>query len=113
MFDDSSPTDGFLAVDNNLPYQRSPRLLDTVRIVIRCKHNSIRTEQSYVGCIKRYIYFHNKQHTKDMGETHISEFLTHLAVQKKVASSTQNQAMFALVFLYGEVLKNKDSDARR
>ena len=100
MFDDSSPADGFLLADNNLPYQRSPRLLDKMRNVIRCKHYSIRTEQSYVAWIKRYIYFHQKQHPKDMGETQISDFLTHLAVDRKVASSTQNQALGALVFLF-------------
>jgi hypothetical protein len=83
MFDDSSPADGSWVADNNLPYQRSPRLLDKVRNVIRCKHYSIRTEQSYVDWIKRYIFFHNKQHPKDLGEAHISDFLTHLAVQKK------------------------------
>jgi site-specific recombinase XerD len=84
-----------------------PRLLDAVRGVIRCKHYSIRTEQSYVDWIKRYIYFHNKQHPKDLGEEHISAFLTHLAVKRKVASSTQNQALCALVFLYRQVLKKE------
>jgi integron integrase len=84
-----------------------PRLLDQVRDVIRCKHYSIRTEQSYVDWIKRFIYFHNKQHPKDMGETHISAFLTHLAVDRKVASSTQNQALCALVFLYRDVIKKE------
>lgn len=110
MFDDAIPADGLLVADNNPPYQRSPRLLDKVRNVIRCKHYSIRTEQSYVDWIKRYIYFHKKQHPKDMGETHISDFLTHLAVDKKVASSTQNQALCALVFLYREVIKKEIGD---
>ena len=82
-----------------------PRLLDLVRNIVRCKHYSIRTEQTYVDWIKRYIFFHKKQHPAQLGETHISEFLTHLAVDKKVASSTQNQALCALVFLYREVLK--------
>jgi len=87
-----------------------PRLLDQVRGVIRCKHYSIRTEQTYIDWIKRYIYFHNKQHPEDMGERHISAFLTHLAVNRKVASSTQNQALCALVFLYREVLKKEMGD---
>jgi integron integrase len=87
-----------------------PRLLDQVRGVIRCKHYSIRTEQTYIDRIKRYIYFHNKQHPEDMGERHISAFLTHLAVNRKVASSTQNQALCALVFLYREVLKKEMGD---
>jgi integron integrase len=110
MLNDSIPADCLVVSDNNLPYQQSPRLLDRVRNVIRCKHYSIRTEQSYVDWIKRYIYFHNKRHPKDMGESHISDFLTYLAVNKKVASSTQNQAMCALVFLYREVLKKDIGD---
>ncbi len=105
MRDDTVTADGLCVSDNCPPYIRSPRLLDQMRNVIRCKHYSIRTEQSYVDWVRRFIYFHNKQHPKDLGETHISEFLTHLAVQRKVASSTQNQALCALVFLYRDVLK--------
>ena len=82
-----------------------PRLLDKVREVIRFKHYSIRTEQAYIDWIKRYIYFHDKQHPNTLGEQHITAFLTHLAVKRKVASSTQNQALCALAFLYREVLK--------
>ena len=85
--------------------QPKPKLLDQVRNVVRCKHYSIRTEQSYVDWIKRFIYFHNKKHPEDLDENHISSFLTYLAVQRKVASSTQNQALCALVFLYRDVLK--------
>ena len=79
--------------------------MDQVRHVIRCKHYSIRTEQSYVDWIKRFIFFHDRKHPKDLGEKHISAFLTHLAVQRKVASSTQNQALCAIIFLYKEVVK--------
>jgi len=107
MFDDSNAAYGTVVADNGQSCERSPRLLDQVRNVIRCKHYSIRTEQSYVDWIKRYIYFHKKQHPKDMGERQISEFLTHLAVERKVASATQNQALCALVFLYREVLKKE------
>ena len=82
-----------------------PRLLDQVRHVIRCKHHSIRTEQTYLEWIKRFIYFNDRKHPKDLGTGHISAFLTHLAVQRKVAASTQNQALCALVFLYKEVIK--------
>jgi hypothetical protein len=82
-----------------------PRLLDQVRDTIRRKHYSIRTEQSYIDWIKRFIYFHDKQHPRDLNESHITAFLNFLAVQKKVASSTQNQALCALVFLYREVSK--------
>lgn len=84
-----------------------PRLLDQVRNAIRLKHYSMRTEQTYIGWIKRYIYFHNKRHPKDMGETEIKAFLTNLAVHRKVAASTQNQAFNALLFLYREVLKQE------
>ncbi|BBO79603.1 integron integrase [Desulfosarcina ovata subsp. sediminis] len=82
-----------------------PRLLDQVRDVIRCKHYSIRTENTYTEWVRRYILFHNKRHPKDLNEKHISAFLTHLAVNRKVTSSTQNQALCALVFLYRQVLK--------
>ena len=85
--------------------KNQPRLLDQVRNIIRCKHYSIRTEQTYIDWIKRYILFHKKQHPVQLGENLISEFLTYLAVKRKVASSTQNQALCAIVFLYREVLK--------
>ncbi len=81
------------------------KLLDQVRNAIRLKHYSIRTEHSYVSWIKRYILYHDKRHPKDMGEREIEDFLTHMAVDLKVASSTQNQAFNALLFLYREVLK--------
>ena len=73
--------------------EKSPKkLLDQVRDLIRVKHYSIRTEETYTSWIKRYINFHNKRHPKEMGEREIEEFLTHLAVERKVAASTQNQA---------------------
>ena len=82
----------------------NPRLLDQVRQKIRLKHYSIRTEQAYIDWVRRYILYHNKRHPKEMGGPEIEAFLTHLAVDKKVASSTQNQALSALLFLYREVL---------
>ena len=82
------------------------KLLDQVRNKIRVKQYSIRTETAYIGWIKRYIYFHNKKHPKDMGKTEIEAFLTHLAVDRNVASSTQNQAFNALLFLYEQVLES-------
>jgi site-specific recombinase XerD len=69
------------------------------------KHYSIRTEQTYVDWIKRYIFFHYKRHPKDLGASDIEAFLTHLAVAGKVAASTQNQAKSALLYLYREVLE--------
>ena len=80
------------------------KLLDQVRDKIRRKHYSIRTEQAYVEWIRRFILFHGKRHPKDMGEREISQYLSHLASDLKVASSTQNQALCALVFLYKQVL---------
>ena len=80
------------------------QLLDAVRDAIRVRHYSIRTEQSYIQWIKRYILFHNKRHPKEMGEPEITQFLTHLATDKNVSASTQNQALSAILFLYKEVL---------
>ena len=107
MFNETIVPDDTLIQKNSLPEGQTPRLLDQVRNVIRCKHYSIRTEQSYLQWIKRYIFFHHKQHPELLNEVHISAFLTHLAVDKKVASSTQNQALCALVFLYRHVLKKE------
>lgn len=85
--------------------REEPKLLDQVRNLIRLKHYSIRTEQAYLGWIRRFILFHHKRHPKEMGKTEIEAFLTHLAVQENVAASTQNQAMNAILFLYRHVLK--------
>jgi hypothetical protein len=84
---------------------RPKRLLDQVRDAIRLKHYSIRTEESYVTWIKRYILFHNKRHPKEMTTAAIEAFLTHSPVQQNVAASTQNQALSALPFRYRDVLK--------
>ncbi len=84
-------------------------LLNQLKNTIRAKHYSIRTEQSYVNWVNRFIRFHQKKHPKNMGEPEISAFLNYLAVNRKVAASTQNQALSAILFLYNEVLK-KDID---
>ena len=83
---------------------QKPRLLDQVRDRLRVKHYALRTEEAYVDWIKRFILFHGKYHPADMGAAEVETFLTHLAVDRKVASSTQNQALAALLFLYTEVL---------
>jgi len=83
-----------------------PRLLDRVREALRRKHYSIRTEEAYVDWIKRYIFFHNKRHPAEMGAAELEKYLNHLAVERKVAASTQNQALSALVFLYRHVLES-------
>lgn len=82
-----------------------PRLLDQVRDRIRVKHYSIRTEQAYLGWVKRFILFHGKRHPLTLGAPDVERFLTHLAVEGKVAASTQNQALAAVLFLYREVLE--------
>ena len=85
----------------------NPKLLDQVCDVIRRKHFSIRTERTYTDWIRRFILFHDKRHPKEMAEAEVTEFLTYLARDGKVAASTQNQALSALLFLYKEVLKQE------
>jgi integron integrase len=88
-----------------LPLPRPPRLLDQVRQVLRVRHYALRTEECYVQWIVRFIRFHNKRHPRDMGAAEVAQFLSDLAVQGRVAASTQNQALNALVFLYKQVLE--------
>jgi len=87
-----------------------PRLLDQLRDAIRVRHYSIRTEKAYVDWCRRYILFHSKRHPADMGAAEVSAYMTHLAVNRKVAASTQNQALNALVFLYSKVLERPLGD---
>src|SRR5678815_1915643 len=90
------------------PKQAAPekvKLLDHVREVIRLKHYSIRTEESYVGWIRKFILFHGKRHPAEMTEVEVRAFLSHLATHRNVTESTQNQAFSALLFLYRQVLK--------
>jgi integron integrase len=82
-----------------------PRLLDQVRDRLRVKHYSLRTEDSYLHWIRRFILFHGKKHPRDMGGPQVEAFLSHLATVGRVAASTQNQALSALLFLYREVLQ--------
>ena len=87
------------------PFQPDkPKLLDRVRDICRFRHYSIRTEEAYVQWIRRYILFHDKRHPEELGEDDVRAFLTQLAVTGKVAASTQNQALSALLFLYDAVL---------
>lgn len=92
------------AVSESQSPRPAPRLLDLLRERLRLKHYSLRTEQSYVQWVKRFIRFHGLQHPKDLGAAEVEAFLSHLAVQRNVAASTQNQAKSALLFLYAEVL---------
>jgi len=92
-------------MNGNASLTQSPRLLDQVRGKIRLKHYSIRTEEAYVDWIKRFVLHFDKRHPSEMGAREVEAFLTHLAVQGRVAASTQNQAKSALLFLYREVLE--------
>jgi integrase len=82
----------------------APKLLDQVRETARLKHLSPRTEDAYAQWIKRFVIFHKKRHPMEMGEGEIRKFLSYLATAKYVSSSTQNQALHALNFLYTDVL---------
>jgi len=81
-----------------------PRLLDLLRQAIRVRHYSIRTEETYVDWVRRFILFHGKRHPRELGVQEVTAFLTYLAVERSVAPATQNQAKSALLFLYREVL---------
>jgi len=87
------------------------RLLDQLRDAIRLKHYSPRTEEAYADWVARFIRFHHKRHPQEMGSPEIEAFLTHLAVEKNVSASTQNQALCALLFLYRQVLKKELDDS--
>ncbi|MGI8436897.1 MAG: integron integrase [Chthoniobacterales bacterium] len=78
-----------------------------MRATLRFAHYAKRTEESYVDWIKRFILFHGKRHSREMGPEEVRAFLTHLAAAKNVAASTQNQALSALLFLYRVVLEVK------
>jgi integrase len=93
----------------NLPLERfipNPKLkfMEQCREVMRFRRLALRSEQTYLDWIKRFIFFHDKRHPKDMGEIEVQVFLSHLAADLKVAASTQNQALNSLVFLYRHVL---------
>jgi site-specific recombinase XerD len=90
-------------MNGNPSLTQSPRLLD--QVCGKIKHYSIRTEQAYVDWIKRFVLHFDKRHPAEKGAPEVEAFLTHLAVQGKVAASAQNQAKAALLFLYREVLE--------
>jgi site-specific recombinase XerD len=83
---------------------RHKKLLEQMRDAIRLKHYACRAKKTYVDWVYRFIIFQNKRHIKDMGAPEIEAFLTHLAMEKRVAASTQNRALSALLFLYRYVL---------
>ena len=94
----------WIAREAGPPAPQQPRLLDRVRAALRARHYSRRTEKAHVHWIKRYIFFHGKRHPAEMGAAEVTAFLTALAVRDRVAASTQNQALNALLFLYREIL---------
>ncbi len=89
----------------NVDTQRSPKLLERMRIHLRTRHYSIRTEEAYIDWARRFILFHGKCHPRDMGVAEVEAFLSHLAVERHVSASTQNQAKAALLYLYKQVLE--------
>lgn len=91
-------------LDVYYPLQRKPKLMEQMTHALRARHYSLRTEQAYVHWIRRYVFFHNLRHPGELGEAEINAFLTHLAVDGKVSSSTQNQALSAILFLYRHIL---------
>ncbi|MBM3321853.1 MAG: phage integrase N-terminal SAM-like domain-containing protein, partial [Candidatus Eisenbacteria bacterium] len=89
------------------PFRPAPRLLDRVRLAVRARHYSPRTERAYVDWIRRFVLFHGKRHPSEMGAEEISRFLSHLAAERRVTASTQSQALSAILFLYREVLRQE------
>jgi integron integrase len=99
----------FLNQMPNAPLERfipNPKLkfMEQCREVMRFRRLALRSEQAYLDWIKRFIFFNDKRHPKDMGEPEVRAFLTHLAVQRNVSAGTQNHALNALVFLYRHVI---------
>jgi integron integrase len=88
----------------NPPQKTEKKLLDQYREAIQTKQYSPRTSETYVQWVKEYILYHNKRHPKEMAETEINQFITHLVTERNVAASTQNQAISAILFLYRHVL---------
>jgi integron integrase len=83
------------------------KLLERYREHLRVKHYSLRTEEAYLHWVRRFICFHGKRHPREMGGAEVEAFLSHLATEGRVAPSTQNQALAALLFLYREVLQKE------
>jgi hypothetical protein len=76
------------------------KFLDSLRDFIRLKHYAYTTQKSYIYWVKQFILFHDKRHPEEMGAKEIEQFLSHLAVERKIAASTQNVAFNAIIFMY-------------
>lgn len=85
----------------------APKLLVQVRQAVRLRHYSPRTEESYVGWIRRYIRFHGMRHPRELGAAEVTRFLTALAERGRLSASSQTQALSALLFLYRDVLRRE------
>lgn len=94
-------------MSQSAPASAKLRLFDEVRNVARMRHLSLRTEQAYIQWIRRFILFHQKRHPREMGESEIRQFISHLAVNENISASTQTVALSALLFLYRDVLKRE------
>ena len=81
--------------------------LESIRYVLRTKHYSIQTEKAYLTWIKRFILFNQKRHPAEMGEEEVSNFLSYLAVDRRVTSATQNLALCAIVFMYKHIFERE------
>jgi integron integrase len=101
---DNTPLTGVIQRLSMSPSQ-PPRLLDQVRESIRLKHFSLKTEKAYIHYVRDFILYHNKRHPKEMGAAEIRAYLSHLAIDRNVAPSTQTVALSALLFLYRQVLQ--------
>jgi hypothetical protein len=83
-----------------LPAQNTLRLVDQIRADFRMRHYSRRTEEAYLGWIRRFIVFHGKRHPAELSANEITRFLSALATERHVSASTQNQALSAILYLY-------------
>lgn len=87
------------------PVGSRPGLFAVARERMRTRHLALRTEQAYLQWMRRYVAFHRRRHPRDLGATEVEQFLTYLAVHRKVSAATQSQALQALLFLYRHVLE--------
>ncbi|GLC24602.1 integron integrase [Roseisolibacter agri] len=87
------------------PASSGERLLPTLARTLRVRHYSRRMEVAYCAWVRRFVRYHGLRHPRELGERDVEAFLTHLAVDRRVAAPTQNQALAALLFLYRDVLR--------
>ena len=104
MISPDDPFSGTAFLSPALAANQPPKLLNRLRDHLRARHYSIRTETTYVDWARRFILFHDKRHPQEMGSAEVEAFLTHLAVDRQVSASTQNQAKAAILYLYKQVL---------